>query len=381
MKHFNEIIEYSKKISKAVLKRKNMQKVERPDAVNEEDGKYVLNKLNNGSYWDEHNILLQQIDTKKEWKKLEKKISVTGGKWFSYVKYAAAAVVIGVGLTVLYNTIKEEQHTPVQIVAGSDRAILSLEDGKQIELFEDLSFSNDYANVVKNSLVYTNDKGGSAALMYNYLTIPRGGKFTVELTDGTKVWLNSETKLKYPVRFLKGQTREVELLYGEAYFDVSHSDKHNGDAFRVITKDQNVEVLGTEFNIRAYPAENDIFTTLNTGSISINYAKENRIIKPGEQAVYNPATGDPLVVTPVDIEYQIAWKNGLFMFEKEPLGKMMTELSRWYNVEIVFENASKAGYRFSGVLRRDENIKNLLTRLEATKEVEFKIIGNKIIIK
>ena len=185
-----------------------------------------------------------------------------------------------------------------------------------------------------NIKIYKQKKGckskTSEKLKYNYLTIPRGGKFFVELSDGTKVWLNSETQLKFPVQFIAGQSREVELVYGEAYFEVSHSTDHDGDSFVVNQNEQQIEVLGTAFNISAYKGDNVIYTTLVNGSVALSKADAKDILKPGQQAknIINASRFD---IYEVDVAGATAWKDGLFMFNDETLEEMMNQLAHNFN--------------------------------------------------
>ena len=147
---------------------------------------------------------------------------------------------------------------------GSSKAVLTLENGDKIVLEKNKKYQSKTASSNGEKLIYTsvNETENKTKILYNYLTIPRGGEFFIKLSDETKVWLNSESQLKYPVSFLKGETRKVELVYGEAYFEVSPSTKHSGAKFKVLTKKQEVNVVGTEFNIKAYKNDPIIYTTL-----------------------------------------------------------------------------------------------------------------------
>ncbi|UII19006.1 FecR family protein [Fulvivirga ligni] len=379
MLHFNEVIEFSRKLSKALLKGKKPKGIQSLTFLNDREKEEVIHKLNDDSHWENYNRFMSDIDIDSQWDEMEKKISLGKVRKFGYLKYAAAialAVSVGVVLNFFIETHNAEEE--LEIVAGSEKAILTLENGEDVELSKVVAYNSSQAHLVDDQLQYKSF--GRASISYNYLTIPRGGQFSLRLSDGTQVWLNSETKLKYPVEFVSGQTRKVELIYGEAYFDVSHSTDHNGDAFQVVAQGQNVQVLGTEFNIRAYAEEENIYTTLSKGSIAIHTPKQKNVLQPGEQAITHKTDAN-MTIHQVDVDYEAAWKNGLFMFEKESLADMMNELARWYDAEIVFENPEKKDYHFSGLLHREENIAKLLNTLEKTKEVEFQIVDKKIIIK
>lgn len=385
MTDFKDIIEYCKKLSKAILKGSNTDNLDTPSSLSKKDEKEIVKSLNDTSYWEKREADLKAIDTEADWKKLEAKITVTKVRKIHFWRYAAAAVVlIGVGIGVFYKTplFKDADNTveiQQEIVAGSDKAILSLDNGEQIELAEETVYTSIDASLQNNKLAYSKGKT-SETLRYNYLTIPRGGKFFVELSDGTKVWLNSETQLKFPVQFIAGRSREVELVYGEAYFEVSHSTDHGGDSFVVKQKEQQIEVLGTAFNISAYKDESTVYTTLVNGSVALSKAAAKEILKPGQQAK-NTINSSRFDIYEADVAGATAWKDGLFMFNDETLEDMMIQLARWYDVEVAFENEDKKQYNFSGTLQREDHIAKLLNNLEKTGEVQFEINNKKIMIK
>ena len=386
MLDFKELTAYCKSLSKYILKGKENTATPHTHLIPKEDQEKLLNDFNDRSYWAEREKILAEIDVAEDWKALKSKIHIPESKKNYFLKYAAAAIlIICFGLGVFYdvpNVLKSDANSATvqhSIVSGSDKAILSLENGEEIELTEETVYNGKNSNLVSNHLLYTKDKT-TEELVYNYLTIPRGGKFFVQLSDGTQVWLNSESKLKYPVNFLKGKPREVELIYGEAYFDVSHSTEHNGDSFIVKQNRQEVEVLGTEFNISAYQNSTTIYTTLVEGSIALEKNGNREILKPGEQAI-NQNEANPIKIKSVDVAYATAWKEGLFMFKDAPLVNMMDQLSRWYDIEVDFINKEKEAYLFSGTLKREDHIEKLLHSLEKTGEVQFELTNKTIMIK
>jgi ferric-dicitrate binding protein FerR (iron transport regulator) len=300
----------------------------------------------------------------------------------NYTKYAA--VLVGILVSVyLFNQNKLNnsiENTPIivnTIQTGTDKATLTLEDGSQVALEKGDLYETQNVKSNGEELVY--EAGSSKEIVYNYLTIPRGGQFFVKLSDGTKVWLNSESQLKYPVAFIDGVDREVELVYGEAYFDVSPSKKHKGAKFKVFNQSQEIEVLGTQFNLKAYKDESNIYTTLVEGKVAVNF--ENRIQKllPNEQSNVNLKTKD-LVITEVDIYNEISWKDGVFSFERKPLKEIMKVLSRWYDMDVVFENKSLEEVKFFGVLDKQQNIEEILKTIKKFKIIESYEIKNKVII-
>ena len=218
-------------------------------------------------------------------------------------------------------------------------------------------------------------------LQYNYLAIPRGGQFHVQLSDGTRVWLNSESKLKYPARFIKGQGREVELLYGEAFFEVAPSAANGGAVFGVKTGAQQIEVLGTAFNVKAYKGEKEIASTLVEGKILLQIGEEVKTLNPKEQLVYH-IEEDRINIRKVDKLFEaIAWKEGYFSFKEKSMEEIMEILSRWYDMSYEFENPDKRQLRFSGVLDRGSNISEILNYLKMTDEINFTIYEKTVTIK
>lgn len=307
----------------------------------------------------------------------------------SIIYYSAAAVVLGiVATTYFYRTSLGNKaiEAPVKIVnntikTGTDKAILTLEDGSVVTLEKDKTYKKD--NVISNGkeLVCNKDNKAKAGLAYNYLTIPRGGQFQLKLSDGTKVWLNSESKLKFPVAFAEGRPRQVELIYGEAFFDVSPSTEHKGAKFKVLNKDQEVEVLGTEFNIKAYQDEDKIYTTLVEGKVTVSGFNSKKYLAPNQQSVINLKKGD-ITVNPIDAYNEVLWTKGIFSFKGKNLKEIMTVMSRWYDVQVVFKNAELEKVKFNGVLSKNDNIKEILSIIKKTNFInEYEIKDQKITIK
>jgi ferric-dicitrate binding protein FerR (iron transport regulator) len=304
-------------------------------------------------------------------------------------KYAAIFVVaVGLGYVYLGDNFsfqkKQDIITDIQtnIQAGTDKAILTLEDGSEVVLEKDKTVALIGRSINGEKLIYdTKSVAENNDIQYNYLTIPRGGQFYVQLSDGTSVWLNSESKLKYPVHFIKGQTRKVELVYGEAYFDVSKSINHNGDTFRVQTSIQEVEVLGTEFNIKAYLGEKNIVTTLVEGKVSVGNGIEFKYLKPSEQSFFNIINQDISIQKVPKLFDEIAWKEGYFSFKQKSMKEIMKILSRWYDVEYIFKDSDKENKTFTGVLDREIDINKILTYIKRTNEINFKIHNKTVIIE
>ena len=299
---------------------------------------------------------------------------------------AAASVVLLISLAMLFNTnktVKRNIPGPLPTVAvktipiGSDKATLTLEDGSVVALEKGKGYTTGNASSNGEKLVY-NVKSKSKAIAANVLTIPRGGQFFVQLADSTKVWLNSESQLKYPVAFTDGQTRQVELIYGEAYFEVSPSTRHKGAKFKVKTQMQNVEVIGTEFNIKAYRDENAIYTTLVKGKVAIDNTKAKETLKPSEQSVIRKNNTD-ILIAKVDVYNEVSWRKGLFVFKGMPLKEIAKVLSRWYDTDIVFASPELGNVKFNGVLSKNQKLEEILTTIRNSNFINAYEIKDKTI--
>ncbi|MEX0313102.1 MAG: FecR family protein, partial [Allomuricauda sp.] len=232
-------------------------------------------------------------------------------------------------------------------------------------------------------IIYTAADGKIAKsnIVYNYLTTARGEQFQITLADGTQVWLNSETQLKYPVSFIDGASRQVELVYGEAYFDVSSSTNHSGSNFKVYHKEQEVQVLGTEFNIKAYKDETNIYTTLVEGAVAVNYLENKQVLQPEQQSNYD-LVSNSMMVTTIDIYNETSWKEGVFSFKKKSLKEIMKVLARWYDIEVEFENREAENAEFIGVLGKGQSIEEILSNIKSFEIINnYEINNKKVILK
>ncbi|GEL09825.1 FecR family protein [Flavobacterium glycines] len=309
---------------------------------------------------------------------------------FHFIRFAAAAVFIGVLTTAYFfkDVIFKDsvQVTPVLVQQnvnvpepGTDKAVLTLANGSQVVLANGASVKTQNAKSNGEEIIYESKDGNAAGLAYNYLTIPRGGKFSIKLSDGTQVWLNSETKLKFPVAFIEGQTRQVELVYGEAYFDVSPSTKHKGAHFKVLSNKQQVDVIGTEFNIKAYKDEENSYTTLVEGKVDVNIENRKQRLVPNQQLNLNIKTSSSFVKN-VDVYNEISWKEGVFSFENITLRDMMKVLSRWYDFNVTFKNKAIENEIFDGVLRKNQSLDEILRSIKNFKIIKNYEIKNKEVI-
>ncbi len=280
-----------------------------------------------------------------------------------------------------YITEPETQLVKTEIQPGTSKAILKLADGTVVNLeeekelvaeFDGTIISNNNKEIIYNS---SGKKVKPRKLQFNTIEIPRGGEYQLTLSDGTKVWLNSGTSIKYPVAFA-ANSREVYLEEGEAFFEVTENKE---SPFIVHTSKMTVNVLGTSFNIRAYSDENQLATTLVTGKVIINQpetGKEYTLI-PCEQVIFSE---QGVNIKSVDVDKFIAWKNGRILFEENTLEEIFNDLSRWYNIDIDYANSEVKDLRFSIDVKRYDKFSEILEILELTKKVEFEIKEDRVII-
>lgn len=356
----------------------------------DESHKRLLQDFANQELSKDRQALINRIDMGNEWATFQKKIApekkVMGINWMSVLKYAAViALPLLIGTYIFMQDFTYEDYVAdisVEIEPGVKKAQLVLSTGERIELGKDahdLSIKEESVNIEnKNqSLNYTSlDKAGDK-LDYNQLLIGRGEEYKLVLADGTKVWLNSESKLTYPTQFANN-IREVELE-GEAYFEVTKNLKA---PFIVKTKQMNVEVLGTSFNVSAYQDEEHMKATLVEGSVKIatNFGtSESRIIKPNEQAVFDINT-NRVEIKQVDAQVYGRWREGVFAFDEDNLEEIMRKLSRWYKIKVFYQDNEARTYQFSGKLPRFENCNNLLEMIEKTTNVRFEIKNNETVL-
>ncbi|PKO99078.1 MAG: hypothetical protein CVU13_08110 [Bacteroidetes bacterium HGW-Bacteroidetes-8] len=204
--------------------------------------------------------------------------------------------------------------------------------------------------------------------IYNTLEIPRGGEYSLTLADGTKVWMNADSKLKYPISFL--EDRRVVYLEGEAYFEVA---KDASKPFIVSTTSGDISVLGTQFNVKNYAEDKTIYTTLVEGSVLFRgTTNRETILAPGQQIIFSPEYGTQ-ELKQVNVNNFISWKDNLFQFEELSLEDIMKTLSRWYDVTVSYDKEELKQLQFSGNLDKYSNIESFLKLFEVGARIEFKV--------
>ena len=263
---------------------------------------------------------------------------------------------------------------------GGNKAILTLANGATIILNNAKNGAltqQGSTKVVKlddGKLAYHSEETNAPiTIEYNTVSTPRGGQYQLTLSDGSKVWLNAESSITFPTAFI-GKERKVEIK-GEAYFEIAHD---SSKPFQVRVGGMKVQVLGTHFNINAYNDESAIKTTLLQGSVKVSEGSNSEVIKPGEQTLVSLKDGSNIKVQTADVDEAVAWKNGLFHFDNADLPEVMRQLSRWYDVDVVY-NGAIPKREFGGEMQRDLKLSQVLELLQKN-EVNFKIEGKKIIV-
>ena len=280
--------------------------------------------------------------------------------------------------TAIAKLIKTKQPEIKFVQPGTSKAQLVLADGSVISLDSSRNLhlrEEDGTNIDKQSgkLIYKDVIGGDGKILFNTLSTPRGGEFQLVLPDGSKVWLNAASSIKFPTRFV-GKERTV-FLHGEAYFEVA---KNKQMPFYVkLDNDLAVEVTGTHFNIMGYNDESEIRTTLVEGSVKVTHENNTVLLSPSKQAIMKRGN-ESLMVSDADVDKALAWKKGMIEFEGSELPYIMRQLSRWYDMDIDFKNDVPKG-TYKGAIRRQAPLTDVLEILKLAG-VKFKMEDKKLIV-
>lgn len=327
--------------------------------------------------------------TDSKWNELKEKINLPSSGKFHLPTFrtiaAAVAITLAIAAALIYSQQYRQSPVPqievVQIVPGSPHAVLISENGQQIRLgntqdsCRQIVLGTDTLKITEGKNLKYGQAGTPGNTEWYTLKIPRGGEFRLTLEDGTEIWLNSETELKYPNHFPDNERRII--LSGEAYFNVAPNP---AKPFIVSTLKMDTKVLGTSFNVSAYPDESKDHTTLVTGSVEIRKKENGETIRlhPGEQALLQDGK---LAVHKVDTKLYTLWRMDRFTFSSENLEEVIRKLSRWYNVEFFFANSSLKQKQFTGSLPKYADIAQVLGIIEMTTNIKFQIKDNTIIIQ
>ena len=294
----------------------------------------------------------------------------------------AAVVLFALGGILLlhyeYGAVEQETLLSEQMLPGKQQATLILTSGEVVDLTQVSEIKETEGIAItktkKGELTYTVDSVTTAHLQYNTIIVPRYGEYSVILADGTRIKLNSESELRYPVAFT-GEQREV-YLKGEAYLEVSKSRQ----PFIVHVYDAEIKVYGTSFDINGYDP-GSINVVLVEGKVGVRNSGSGEVVLFPDQLAKITEEDGIIVKKDINVNYYIAWQEGYFAFEEDRLEDIMTTLSRWYQMEVLFENPQLKDIRFTASIQKEEDVGKLLKQFELTQSISFKISGNQIIIK
>ena len=325
-------------------------------------------------------------EEERGWWQLQQKArsgrSVRKIKWFPYA--AAIVLILSMGGVFYFSGDKEQTEIlPIaknEVQVPGSRAVLILPDGRKVDLENevlrsDLAQSDSLLLVSARSLKYRDIDSPDTTEIFHTLEIPRGGEYLLTLSDGTMIYLNSESTLSFPVKF-QGKERKVYLT-GEAYFKVAKNTEH---PFVVTAGELEVLVTGTTFGVRAYKDEKDIQTTLESGQVTVRVEGKSVKLVPNKQVLFNKSTMG-LEVRDVDVDLYLAWAGGRLVYDNCPLEKILTDLGRWYNIDVFYSRDELRSYQFSLNMKKHEEFTQVLELIGKTGEVQFEIKDNTVIVK
>ena len=334
-----------------------------------------INRMVEGADW---------LDEERAWQELAGKIRRGRIKsFYRRLSLGAAVVIIFIGLGMAFwqrNKLTEQEVQLIQILPGSTKATLILANGSQIDLTR-----GDLKEVITTEALIENDS--LLGLQYNHIKlrdeqpvfhtvkVPVAGEYHFTLSDGTKVWMNSDSELRFPVNFTSNR-REI-FIKGEAYFEVEPDRER---PFIVHANQVSIQVLGTKFNVSAYGESQQVLTTLVQGGVNVKYAGLPTELQPGFQAVTDIKAGT-MDRREVEVGMYTSWTKGIFEYENMPLSDIAVQLSRWYDVRIIFAAPEFANRRFTGVVRKYDVLNDVLSIIEQTTDVCFIVNGKEIVVK
>lgn len=382
-----EWIKLARKLSKYLLHQTNESvQQEIQDWEKQDTGhRKLLETLSQPSFYAQQAAKRKALDEKFNWENFvraqKKKVNQ---RRIRFVRYAASVMLllaVGGGILFYYLPPNVPPVAAVypQLIPGSMKASLILDDGKEVILNTRLTLTEKDGTIIQNDesgeLAYQKGNQGNTVQQYHTLRVPRGGEYRLVLPDGTRVWVNSDSELSFPTRF-SGNKREVSLK-GEAYFEIAHNKTQ---PFFVNSNQFQVHATGTAFNVMAYQDEPELKVILVEGGVDI---EENQKIitklTPNQQFASNKINGQ-YKVSSVDPRTATAWKNGSFFFDNEMLSSIIRKLARWYNVDILCDKPEIEHYKFSGEIRKYEDALQVLNMLKLTNEIAYTIQGDKKIV-
>jgi len=328
-----------------------------------------------------HTLTVEEFESAKErsWKQLNpiKKKKTT------YLRYAAILIGLLSFSTMIYLISQNQRKQLIvetsMIKPGGNRATLVLGQKDSLDLTQLIIGETIESNgilikkLADGTISYAIDPTSKATPLTNKLIVPRGGQYRIVLADSSIVLVNSESELEFPSQF-NGHERRIKMI-GEGYFEIA---KNSSKPFIVQSKEQEVKVLGTKFNIEAYRNDKNIRTTLLEGKVQVTSGQQHIILKPGEQSLFD---GEKIHISSASVASNTAWKDNLFIFQSQPLGSIMQKIARWYQAEVVFENRELAQIRFTGSISKNQEIDQVLNLLEMTDKIKFVIEQQTIYVK
>ncbi|MEG1950311.1 MAG: FecR domain-containing protein [Odoribacter sp.] len=340
-----------------------------------EANRELFEQLKRTSFYSRKKEFYSRFDSYYDFKRIQ--TSIRKKKRIRLIRYGtvAAAVLIPLFVALLFLPHRDVQESVVlsrmELTSGQPAATLILEDGSQRELAGGnftLSLRGTKVTNADNHLVYNGSDTTTQVEEYNTVVVPRGGEYQLALSDGSKVWLNSESSIRFPVRF-QGENRRVTVS-GEVYLDVAEDAHH---PFVVNTRGFDIRVLGTRFNVRAYPDEEAIYATLEKGKIRIDAPDGRQFqVLPSEQLCYDKQLGQ-YKVKEVDTELYTSWKDGVYVFEKQTLENVLETISRWYDLTVVYADNDVKEIFFSGRIKRYGCADSILHLFEQLGGVRFEV--------
>lgn len=264
------------------------------------------------------------------------------------------------------------------IVPGEDKAILRLEDGTVIDLNSEVEQDSEDSYLSKDSdgiMTFNTQNLAVKEEGERTLRTPKGGQFAAILPDGTKVWLNAESSITFPTRFAR-ETRIVDIT-GEVYFEVAHQ---KDQPFLVHARKQTIRVLGTHFNVNAYPERSQVQTSLLEGKVAVSAGGNHVLLKSGEMCLWNETNGGLTVGKIADIGNILAWKDGMFSFDNNSIQEIMQTVARWYDVDFSFEEGDYSDCVFDGMVPKKESIEQVLKILSTSQQLNFAVKDRKVLV-
>lgn len=339
-----------------------------------EENRQLLESFRNGRHEAQQDMnLIHALDTDEAWRSFAGRIQQR--MWKRVMRYAGYAAAIAIVAGILFWKFRQAPlDTAVvqtanvfhnDVAPGSSKAQLTLSDGRTVDLETYLSGVHEQDGTTitgkAGEITYSTPNDAIDELIYNTLEIPKAGTYQLTLSDGTKVWLNAMSELRFPVQFGAGERRV--FLKGEAYFEVAHDADR---PFRVAVNDTEVEVLGTHFNINSYA---EVTTTLVEGSVKIHREEEEQLLVPGQEA----KVGEHITVYKANMDKVIAWKNGDFYFKSDNMVEIMEQLSRWYDIDVSYQGDVPLHTGYNGSISRNVNLSEVLEMLTFASGAVFSI--------